>query len=110
MVAVRFVVTIVLTVLASLLMAGIGVFISLRASTVKQAQQAFGIAIIVLTMGPLLLFNAMALETRESLVGRLATVGETRLEIYVVTGLLVLSALVIGAALARFRRGKLVLD
>jgi ABC-2 type transport system permease protein len=106
----RFVVTIVLTVLASLLMAGIGVFISLRASTVKQAQQAFGIAIIVLTMGPLLLFNAMALETRESLVGRLATVGETRLEIYVVTGLLVLSALVIGAALARFRRGKLVLD
>jgi len=55
----RFVVTIILTVLASLLMAGIGVFISLRASTVKQAQQTFGIAIIVLTMGPLLLFNAL---------------------------------------------------
>ena len=106
----QFVVTIVLTVLASLLMAGIGVFISLRAATVKQAQQAFGIAIIVLTMGPLLLFNAMAPETREALVGRLARVGETRLEIYVVSGLLVLSALVIGAALARFRRGKLVLD
>ena len=46
----RFIVTIVLTILASLFMAGIGVFISLRASTVKQAQQAFGIAIIVLTM------------------------------------------------------------
>jgi ABC-2 type transport system permease protein len=106
----RFAVTIVLTVLASLVMAGIGVFISLRASTVKQAQQAFGIAIIVLTMGPLLLFNAMAPETREALVRRLATVGETRLEMYVVSGLLVFSALVIGAALARFRRGKLVLD
>ena len=106
----RFVVTITLTVLASMLMAGIGVFISLRASTVKQAQQAFGIAIIVLTMGPLLLFNALAPETREALVGRLATVGETRLEMYVITGLLVLSVIVIGAALARFRRGKLVLD
>ena len=106
----RFTVTIVLTILASLLMAGIGVFISLRASTVKQAQQAFGIAIIVLTMGPLLLFNALAPETREAMVGRLATVGETRIEVYVMSGLLVLSVIVIGAALARFRRGKLVLD
>lgn len=106
----RFTVTIVLTVLASLLMAGIGVFISLRASTVKQAQQAFGIAIIVLTMGPLLLFNALAPETREAVLGGLATVGETRIEAYVMSGLLVLSVIVIGAALARFRRGRLVLD
>jgi len=106
----RFVVTVVLTMLASLLMAGIGVFISLRASTVKQAQQTFGIAIIVLTMGPLLLFNALGFETRERLVSRLSAVGETRLEIYVVATLTLLSAFVIGAALARFRRGKLVLD
>jgi hypothetical protein len=106
----RFIVTVVLTVLASLLMAGIGVFISLRASTVKQAQQAFGIAIIVLTMGPLLLFNALSYETRTALIGRLGRVGETRIEAYVVAGLVVLSALVIGGALARFKRGKLVLD
>ena len=106
----RLVVTIILTILASLLMAGIGVFISLRASTVKQAQQAFGIAIIVLTMGPLLLFNALGQDTRERMVNRLADVGETRLEVYVVATLVVLSAFVIGAALARFRRGKLVLD
>jgi len=106
----RFALTIVLTILASLLMAGIGVFISLRASTVKQAQQAFGIAIIVLTMGPLLLFNALSFETRQRQLARLATVGETRLEVYIVGALLALSAIVIGAALARFRRGKLVLD
>src|SRR6185369_8000438 len=72
----RFMVTIVFTILASLLMAGLGVFISLRASTVKRAQQAFGIAIIVLTMGPLLLFNALAPETREDLARRVAGVGE----------------------------------
>ena len=106
----RLAVTIILTILASLLMAGIGVFISLRASTVKQAQQAFGIAIIVLTMGPLLLFNALGPDTRERAITRLAAVGETRLEIYVVTALVVLSTFVIAAALARFRRGKLVLD
>jgi len=106
----RFIVTVVLTILASLLMAGIGVFISLRASTVKQAQQAFGIAIIVLTMGPLLLFNALGDETRRAIINRLSGVGETRIEAYVVATLLVLSAVVIGGALARFKRGKLVLD
>jgi ABC-2 type transport system permease protein len=106
----RLIVTIVLTILASLLMAGIGVFISLRASTVKQAQQAFGIAIIVLTMGPLLLFNALSYETKMAVARRLSAVGETRIEAYAVAGLLVLSVIVIGAALARFKRGKLVLD
>jgi ABC-2 type transport system permease protein len=106
----RFAVTIVLTTLASLLMAGIGVFISLRASTVKQAQQAFGIAIIVLTMGPLLLFNALDPETREVLIRRLAGVGESQIEAYAVGGLLIASTIVIGAALARFKRGKLVFD
>ena len=106
----RFAVTIVLTILASLLMAGIGVFISLRASTVKQAQQAFGIAIIVLTMGPLLLFNALSFETRQRFLVRLSSVGETRLELYIVVVLLALSVIVISVALARFRRGKLVLD
>jgi ABC-2 type transport system permease protein len=106
----RYVVTIVLTNLASLLMAGIGVFISLRASTVKQAQQAFGIAIIVLTMGPLLLFNALEYETRMTLMRRLSSLGETRIEVYIIAALSAASVIVIAAALARFKRGKLVLD
>jgi len=106
----RFIVTIVLTILASLLMAGLGVFISLRASTVKQAQQTFGIAIIVLTMGPLLLFNALEPDTRASVGLRLAGLGESRIEVYAIGALTILSVIVIGAALARFRRGKLVLD
>jgi ABC-2 type transport system permease protein len=106
----RIVATMVLTIVASLLMAGIGVFISLRASTVKQAQQAFGIAIIVLTMGPVLLFNALGVEARERVVTWLGEVGETKIEVYTVLSLALLSVLVIGAALARFRRGKLVLD
>jgi ABC-2 type transport system permease protein len=106
----RLTATIVLTVLASLLMAGIGVFISLRASTVKQAQQAFGIAIIVLTMGPLLVYNALSYETRIRVATRVAALGETKIELYAVAGLTMLSVIVIAGALARFRRGKLVLD
>ena len=103
-------VTIVLTILASLLMAGVGVFISLRASTVKQAQQAFGIAIIVITMGPLLLFNALEFETRTRLLGHVASLGETRIELYIIGALAAASVIVIGVALVRFKRGKLVLD
>jgi len=106
----RLLVTIALTILASLFMAGVGVFISLRASTVKQAQQTFGIAIIVITMGPLLLFNALDPETRESVGRRMGNLGEARIEGYAIVGLTVASAIVIAAALARFRRGKLVLD
>jgi ABC-2 type transport system permease protein len=106
----RFVVTIVLTVLASLLMAGIGVFISLRASTVKQAQQAFGIAIIVITMGPLLAFNALDPDTRLTIARRASSLGESRIELYAIATLTLLSVIVIAAALARFKRGKLVLD
>ena len=106
----RLVATIILTVLASLLMAGIGVFISLRASTVKQAQQAFGIAIIVLTMGPLLAFNALSLETRDRVATGVASLGETRIIAYAVAILGLLSVIVIAGALIRFRRGKLALD
>jgi len=106
----RFIVTIVLTILASLLMAGIGVFISLRAATVKQAQQAFGIAIIVLTMGPLLIFNALERETSTAIIDRLARLGPSRIYAYAIAGLTTASIIVIGAALARFKRGKLVLD
>jgi ABC-2 type transport system permease protein len=106
----RLTATIALTLLASLLIAGIGVFISLRASTVKQAQQAFGIAIIVLTMGPLLAYNALSYETRLRIVTRLSALGETRIELYAVAGLTLLYVIVIAAALARFKRGKLVLD
>jgi len=102
--------TIAFTILASLLMAGIGVFISLRASTVKQAQQAFGIAIIVLTMGPLLLFNALEYETRNRVIARLSGLGELRIYAYVTAALTIASIIVIGGALARFKRGKLVLD
>lgn len=106
----RFTIMIVLTILASLFMAGVGVFISLRASTVKQAQQTFGIAIIVLTMGPILTFQALPPYTRARIVFWMSTRGEGRLEAYVVAALAVLSVIVVGAALARFKRGKLVLD
>ena len=61
-------------------------------------------------MGPLLLFNALEPETRERVAMTLASLGETRIEAYAIGLLTILSMIVIGAALVRFRRGKLVLD
>jgi hypothetical protein len=61
-------------------------------------------------MGPLLLFNALDYEMRAALIRRLTSLGETRIELYVIAALTVASVIVIGAALARFKRGKLVLD
>jgi hypothetical protein len=52
----------------------------------------------------------LSYETKMAVARRLSAVGETRIEAYAVAGLLVLSVIVIGAALARFKRGKLVLD
>ena len=61
-------------------------------------------------MGPLLAFNALSPETRFRLATRLGALGETTIIAYAVAVLGLLSVIVIAAALARFRRGKLVLD
>ncbi|HKW21217.1 MAG TPA: ABC transporter permease, partial [Ktedonobacterales bacterium] len=52
-------------VLISLLFAGIGVLISLRASSVRQAQQAMGVALIVFVMLPFLIYYALSGTARQ---------------------------------------------
>ncbi len=100
----------VLTVLSTLFFAGLGVAISLRASTVKQAQQTFGIVMLVLLLGPMLALQALPFETRFRLLAQAGVLGRERLVAYVAAGLALLSALVLASARARFRRGRLTLD
>lgn len=99
-----------LTLLTSFFVAGVGVFISLRAATVKQAQQTFGIAMVVVLMAPVLVIQAMPHELRRRLAFWFAEIGHTRLLLGVALVLLILGLLINGWALARFRRGRLVLD
>ena len=61
-------------------------------------------------MGPLLVYNALDFETRTAFALKVAGLGEATIEAYAVGGLALASVVVIAAALARFRRGKLVLD
>jgi ABC-2 type transport system permease protein len=105
-----FLVTLVLVFLMCTFVAGVGVFISLRAASVRQAQQTFGIALVVCVMGPALAFQSLSPMGRFDLIQRLAGLGRETLEQVAMLVLLAMSVLVLSAALLRFRRGQLVLD
>ena len=91
-------------------LAGIGVFISLRAATVRQAQQTLGIIMMVLFIGPVLFIQFLDAEERISLAGKLASLGTGRLVLWASGVLLAASVILIVMAMARFKRGKLTLD
>lgn len=96
--------------LISLLFAGIGVLISLRASSVRQAQQAMGVALIVFVMLPFLIYYTLPATSRQQFL-RWLTVNDGRdagLTILVV--LIVADISIIAAAFARFRRSRLILS
>lgn len=99
-----------LVTLACSTLAGIGVFISLKAATVRQAQQTLGIIMMVLFIGPVLFIQFLDQDARLALAARLTTVGTGRLVGWASAVLATASLLLIAMALARFRRGKLVLD
>ena len=69
----------ILVTLACSTLAGIGVFISLKAATVRQAQQTLGIIMMVLFIGPVLFVQFLDTEGRVSLAGRLTSLGTGRL-------------------------------
>ncbi|MBV6520268.1 MAG: hypothetical protein MNPFHGCM_00373 [Gemmatimonadaceae bacterium] len=93
-----------------LFLSGIGVFVSLRASTVRQAQQAFGVIMLVLFFAPALVVQALPAGRRLELMLRLRAIGVDTVVLWVIIGLAIAALAVNMAALARFRRGRLVLD
>jgi ABC-2 type transport system permease protein len=99
-----------LVILACTALAGVGIFISLRAATVRQAQQTLGIIMMVLFIGPVLFIQFLDHEDRLSLAARLSGMGTGRLVGWASLVLLLASLVLISLARARFRRGKLTLD
>jgi ABC-2 type transport system permease protein len=99
-----------LVTLACSTLAGVGVFISLKAATVRQAQQTLGIIMMVLFIGPVLFVQFLDSAGRVSLAARLTTLGTGRLVAWASVTLLTASTILILMAMARFRRGKLALD
>jgi ABC-2 type transport system permease protein len=100
----------VLVTLACSTLAGTGVFISLRAATVRQAQQTLGIIMMVLFIGPILFFQFLDSGARMTLAARLTALGTDKLVAWASGILFAASVLLISMAKVRFKRGKLTLD
>ena len=91
------------------LAAGIGILVSLRAATVRQAQQTVGIAFFLVFL-PLFFAPMLPVEWKSALNHFLATADFNAIGVGALIFLFGLDALLIGIAVLRFRRDKLVLD
>jgi ABC-2 type transport system permease protein len=96
--------------LLALLMASIGALVSLRASTVRQATQTLSVSMLVLWVGIFLATRLVPEGARASLIAALETASLPTLAAIAAGVLLVLDVVLIGAAMARFQRAKLILD
>jgi ABC-2 type transport system permease protein len=98
----------VVAFLAALLGASLGVLVSLRASTVRQAQQALTLCVMVILLGPALSVRFMPTEWTDSLV-KLFILGDPAAVAFALSAtFLGVDVLLLLAAIARFQRTKLL--
>jgi ABC-2 type transport system permease protein len=100
----------VLTFLFAILATGIGVLVSLRASTVRQAQQSLSIGWLALFFLGVFGVQLISPATRARLEHRLSTVQLTTAVLVIVAILIVLDVIVLAVNFARFQRSRLILD
>jgi ABC-2 type transport system permease protein len=101
---------VVLSLLAAGLAAGAGVLISLRASTVRQAQQTLSLVIMAVLFVPIYGVQALPTEIRKRIVEGFAQAGATQTILVVMLILTLLDIGLLAAAIARFQRARLILD
>jgi len=100
---------VVLSFLVALLAAGLGVIISLRASTVRQAQQTLSVAFLLLFI-PLFIFPILPGDTQRAIVEAFSRLNMTMLLVILGAFLLVLDIALIGLAIVRFDRRRLIMS
>lgn len=102
---------VVLPFLLSWLASGMGVLVSLRASTVRQAQQAFSIGFLVLFI-PLFLIPVLPEDWKMRIAQAvMATNFNVNILLAIVTAIIALLDIgLVAAAMARFKRARLILD
>jgi hypothetical protein len=90
-------------------MAAIGLHVSLRAKTVKQAQQTLSTAVLVVLFAPAIALPSIPAAWRDAIVRWLQ--GENRAVTLagLALGMLVAQGLLFVLAAVRFRRGRLIL-
>ena len=90
--------------------AGAGILVSLRASTVRQAQQTLSLAIMLLLFVPVFGFQAMPGEWKTRVIERSAGLNVTLVIVVASIALAVVNVGLLAAAMGRFRRAQLILD
>lgn len=101
---------IVLSLLVSILAAGLGVWVSLHAASMQQAQQQLSLAMVLLFLVPVFGFQLLPKDTKLSVVNAIESGDATNVVIVVAIVILILDLLFIGLAMARFQRAQLILD
>ncbi len=96
--------------LINVLMASLGGLVSLHAQTARQAFQYLSIAMLVLFVGPLLVFQFAPAGWKETMAAALAGWSTARLLSGLLVTLALLDAGFLGAARLRFQRAKLMED
>ncbi|HEX8939609.1 MAG TPA: ABC transporter permease subunit [Candidatus Limnocylindrales bacterium] len=101
---------VVFGLLGSLLMATAGVLVSLRAATTRQAAQTLSLAIVGLLFVPIVALQLLPGTVRLALVRFVAGLDMPLTASLAAIGLIAADMVLLGLALARFRRASLLLD
>ena len=96
--------------LGAALVAGIGVLVSLRAATVRQAAQSLSIGILLLVWVPILGMSLFPEDMKSRLLPVLLGLDVRLVAIALLAALFLVDVVVMGLALSRFQRNRLILD
>jgi ABC-2 type transport system permease protein len=99
----------VFSILVSGLSASIGVVVSLRASSVRQAQQWMSFGMLILFL-PLMLIQFVPKAWLESVGNAVTTADPVQIAIWAALILLVIQSVLLAVAMRLFQRSKLILD
>jgi ABC-2 type transport system permease protein len=97
------------SILVSGLAASVGVLVSLRAGSVRQAQQLMSFGMLALFI-PLMLVQFLPLTVRQSLIRDADKINPTQIVLWVAVGLLILDGILTAICMYLFQRSKLILD
>lgn len=99
-----------LAFLAAAFGAGLGVLVSLRSTSVRQAQQVLTVMVLVLFLIPVFGLRALPDSLLQKVIGALVSGEAATLAVAVGGVLAVLDVLLLGLAASRFRRDRLLAD
>ena len=97
------------SILVSGLAASVGVLVSLRAGSVRQAQQLMSFGMLALFI-PLMLVQFLPLTLRQSLIRDADKINPIHAVLWVAVGLLILDGILTAIGMYLFQRSKLILD